>query len=77
MLRIGDHQVTRAPQLEIAEVMQCPLALLVPIGRVTTTRTRVARVVATVQDHLGLRQVCNGCDPFGGIGAILTWTEHG
>ena len=32
MLRIGDHEITRTPQVEIAQVVQRPLGLLVPIG---------------------------------------------
>ena len=42
VLRIGDHEITRTPQVEIPQVVQRPLGLLVPIGLVTTTRTRVA-----------------------------------
>ena len=41
MLRIGDHEITRTPQIEIAQVVQRPMGLLVSIGHVTTTRTRV------------------------------------
>jgi hypothetical protein len=32
MLRIRDHEITRTPQVEIAQVVQRPLGLLVPIG---------------------------------------------
>src|SRR5215468_11599660 len=56
--------------------MQRPLVLLVPIGGVTTTRARLPDVVATVGDDLGLGQVCGGCDPGAGVGAVLTWTAH-
>src|SRR6516165_11965877 len=56
--------------------MQRPMRLLVPIGRVTTTRTRVPDVVATVGDDLGLGQVCGCGDPGAGVGSVLTWTEH-
>src|SRR5262245_27243243 len=56
--------------------MQRPLRLLVPIGRATTTWARLPDVVATVGDDLGLWQVCGGCDPGAGVGAVLTWTEH-
>ena len=41
VLRIGDHEITRTPQVEIAQVVQRPLGLLVPIGRMTTTWTCV------------------------------------
>src|SRR5262249_53555089 len=53
-----------------------PMRLLVPIGRVTTTWARLPEVVATVDDDLGLWQVCGCCDPGAGVGAVLTWTAH-
>src|SRR6516164_5509765 len=56
--------------------MQRPLVLLVPIGRVTTTRARLPDVVATVGDDLGLGQVCGCGDPGAGVGSVLTWTVH-
>jgi hypothetical protein len=46
VLRIRDHELPRTPQVEIAQVVQRPLVLLVPIGLVATTRTRLARVGA-------------------------------
>src|SRR5262245_16429205 len=52
MLRIGHHQVTRTPHVEIPQIMQRPMRLLVPIGRVTTTRARLPEVVATVGDTI-------------------------
>src|SRR5262249_45579869 len=76
MLRIGDHKITRTPQIEIPQVVQRPMALLVPIGRVTTTRARLPDVVATVWDELGLGQVCGCGDPDAGVGAVLRWTGH-
>src|SRR6266511_243971 len=77
MLRIGDHEFTRTPQVEIAQVVQRPLGLLVPIGYVTTTRTHVPLVIAAVGNHLWRGQVGNRGNPFAGIGSIRTWTEHG
>src|SRR5215470_3368116 len=76
MLRIGDHEIPRTPQIEIAQVVQRPTGLLVSIGHVTTTRTRIPYVVATIGNHLWLGQVGNRGDPFGGIGSIRTGTEH-
>src|SRR6266566_6528101 len=76
MLRIGNHKITRTPHVEIAQVVQRPMRLLVPIGRVTTARTRLPNVVATIRDDLGLRQVCGHRDPFARVGSVFTWTEH-
>jgi hypothetical protein len=52
------------------------MRLLVPIGRVTTTRARLPEVMATVGDDLGLGQVFGCGDPGAGVGAVLPWTEH-
>src|SRR5262249_10238595 len=76
MLGIGHKQITRTPQVEIPQIMERPLRLLVPIGRVTTTWARLPEVVATVGDDLGLWQVCGGGDPGAWVGSVLTWTEH-
>src|SRR5262249_48433892 len=76
MLGRGHQQSPRTPYVEIPHIMQRPMRRLVPIGRVTTTRTRVPYVVATVGDDLGLGQVCGGGDPGAGVGAVRTWTEH-
>src|SRR6266436_6077678 len=76
MLRIRDDQITRTPHVEIAQIVQRPMRLLVPIGRVTTARTWLPDVVATIGDDLGLRQGCGRRDPFARVGSVLTWTEH-
>src|SRR5262249_13549318 len=76
MLGRGHQQSPRTPYVEIPHIMQRQMRRLVPIGRVTTTRTRVPYVVATVGDDLGLGQVCGGGDPGAGVGSVRTWTEH-
>ena len=53
MLRIGDHEIPRTPEVEIAQVVQRPLRLLVPISHITTTRTRVPFVIAAVGPSSG------------------------
>src|SRR6267142_3413950 len=52
VLRIGDHKITRTPHVEIPQVVQRPLGLLVPIGRVTTAWTRLPLVITTRGDDL-------------------------
>src|SRR5262245_24680744 len=76
VLRIGDDEIAWTPEVEIAQVVQRPLTLLVPIGRVPTTRARLPDGVATVENNLGLGQVCGCGDPGAGVGSVLTWTEH-
>src|SRR5215467_1720251 len=77
MLRIRDHEIPWTPEVEIAQVVQRPLKLLVPIGGVTTAGTWLPLVIATIGDDLWRGQVCNRGNPFGGIGSIRTRTEHG
>jgi len=77
VLRRGDHEIPWTPQVEIPPVVQCPLALLVPIGLVSTMRTRLSRVDATGRDELWRWQVGHRGHPFGGIGSIRTRTKHG
>src|SRR5919202_1557339 len=76
MLGIGHKQITRTPHVEIPQIMERPMRLLVPIGRVTTTRARLPDVVATVEDDLGLGQVFGCCEPGAWVGSVFTWTEH-
>src|SRR5262252_4232063 len=77
VLRIGDDEIAWTPEVEIAQVVQRPLKLLIPIGRVTAAWTWLPLVIATIGDDLWRWQVCNRGNPFGGIGSIRTRTEHG
>src|SRR5215468_6249542 len=43
----------------------------------TAARTWLPFIIATRGDDLWGRQVCNRGHPFGGIGSIRTWTDHG
>ncbi len=54
VLQIGDHQVTRTPGVEIAQIVQRALLVLVAIGLVPTTRTGVSFGVATAVNSLWL-----------------------
>src|SRR5215217_5301369 len=77
MLRVRDHESPRTPQVEIPQVVQCPLELFVPIGLVTTMWTRLAWVDAPGRDDFWRWQVGNRRDPFRGIGSIRTRPEQG
>src|SRR5438309_4924112 len=77
VLRIGDHEITRAPHVEIPQVVQRPMVQLVSIDLVPTTRTGLALVGTTGRDDLRRWQVGNRGHPFGGIGSIRPRTEHG
>src|SRR4029078_6749683 len=72
----GHQQIPRTPHIESPQIMQGPMRLLVPIGRVPTMRARLPEVVATVGDNLGLGQVCGCGEPGAWVGAVLAWTEH-
>src|SRR5262249_22828820 len=75
--RIGDDEIAWTPEVEIAQVVQRPLKLLVPIGGVTAARTWLPLVVATIGDELWSWQVCHRGNPFGGSGSIGPRTDHG
>src|SRR5205823_229249 len=77
VLRIGDHQITRTPHVEIPEVVQPPLELFISVSLVRATRTGLPLVGATGRDDLWRWQVGNRGHPFGGIGSIRPRTEHG
>src|SRR2546423_11908175 len=77
MLRRGDHEIPRTPQVEIPQVVEGSLRLLVPRGHMTTTRTHVPLVMTAVGNNLWLGQVGSGSHTFAGIGSIRTRTEHG
>ena len=77
VLRIGDHQITRTPHVEIPQVVQRPPGLFIPVSLVRATWTGLSLIGAAVRDDLWRWQVCNGGNPFGGIGSIRTRTEHG
>src|SRR5262249_50366963 len=76
MLRIRDHEITRTPEVEIAQIVQRPLGLLVPIGGVPTAWTGLPLGIATIGDDLWRWQIGNCGNPFGGIGSIRPRTEH-
>src|SRR5215468_9034522 len=77
MLRIGDHEIPRTPQVEITQVVEGSMRLLVPIGHMPTTRTHVPLVITAVGNNLWLGQVGSSSNAFAGIGSIRTRTEHG
>src|SRR5215468_6652757 len=77
VLRIGHHQITRTPHVEIPEVVQPPLELFISISLVRATRTGLPLVGATGRDDLWRWQVGNRSNSLGGIGSICTRTEHG
>jgi hypothetical protein len=52
VLRIGDDEIAWTPEVEIAQVVQRPLKLLVPIGGVTAAWTWMPLVSATRGDDL-------------------------
>src|SRR5437870_499877 len=77
VLRIGDHQITRTPHVEIPEVVQPPLELFISGSLVRAPWTGLPLVGATGRDDLWRWQVGNRGHPFGGIGSIRPRTEHG
>jgi len=75
-LRIGDHAIPRTPPIEIPAIVQRPLELLVPVSLVTTMRTGVPLVSATVGDNRWLWEVCRDGHTFWRIRSRRTRTAH-
>jgi hypothetical protein len=61
---------------DLTPFFQCPLELLVPIGLVTTMRTCVPLVIATVRDNFWLWEVFRDCNTFREIRSIHPRTAH-
>jgi hypothetical protein len=76
VLRIGDDEIPWTPEVEIPQVVQCPLVLLIPIRLMTTTWTCVPLIIATVGDDLWRWEVGRYGNTFRGIGSIRTRTAH-
>jgi hypothetical protein len=76
VLRRGDEEIPGPPEGEIAQVVQRPLGLLIPIRLMTTTGTCVSLLIATVWDDLWRWEVGRDGNTFRGIGSLRTRTEH-
>jgi len=76
VLRIGDHQVTGTPGVEIAQIMQRALLALVTIGLVSTTRTGMSFGVATAGNNLWLWEIRRARDAFRRIGPVDAGSWH-
>jgi hypothetical protein len=76
VLRVAEAEVTRPPGDEVPQIMEGPLGLAVAIGAVAAVRARSPLVIAAAVEDLGLGQVLNAGDAFGGVGAIDAGSWH-
>ena len=76
VLRIGDHQVTRTPSVETAQIVQRALRALLALGLVPTTRTGVLFGVATAGNNRWRWSLLRACDAFRGIGPVYAGSSH-
>ncbi len=77
VLGVGQDDVVWSSGQEIAEVVQGALELAIAVRAVSAPWARPPLVVSTASEDLGLGQVLNPGDAFGGIGAIFSWAWHG
>jgi hypothetical protein len=76
MLGVGNVNIPRSPQYEIAHVVKDALPCSIPIARSAALRTRPMLEVATSRDDFGCGQVFRFDDPLRGVRKVLSGTEH-
>jgi hypothetical protein len=72
VLGIGQAEIDRPPRSAIPQVMEGPCDLTVAVGAVAAAGARPAAVVAAASQDLGLGEVFDAGDAFGGVGAIVS-----
>jgi hypothetical protein len=72
VLRVRQSDVVGPAREEIAEVVECALELAIAVGVVPTAGTGPSLEVAAASEDLGLGQVLDPSDAFGGVGAIFS-----
>ena len=77
VLGAGDVQVTRPPGGRITQIVKGAGVGAKAIGTVAALGAASARVVAGSLDDLGLGQVFDASDTFGGVGGVNSRCGHG
>jgi hypothetical protein len=76
MLRVGQRDIPRTPRDEIPDIVQRAGEDSITIAALATTGARPMLEVATLLDHMWLRQIFWMGDPFCGIWIVGSGTEH-
>src|SRR4030095_740925 len=76
MLRVGKRDIPRTPRDEIPDIVQRAGEDSIAIAALATTGARPMLEVATLLDHMWLRQIFWTGDPLWGIGTVRSGTEN-
>src|SRR5207244_2506276 len=76
MRRVGQRDIPRTPRDELPDIGQRAGEDAIARAALATTGTRPMLAVATVLDHMWLRQIFWTGDPFCGIWTVRSGTEH-
>jgi hypothetical protein len=77
VLGVGQNEVAGPPGDEVTEVVEGSLEDPVAVGAVVATRAGSTAIVAAAVAELGLGQILDAGDAFGGVGQIFSGTGHG
>jgi hypothetical protein len=77
VLGIAQAKIDRPPRGAIPQVMEGPRDLTVAVGAVAASGAGTAAVVAAASEDLGLGEVVDAGDAFGGVGAIVSGSWQG
>jgi len=77
MLGVDQDQVAGASREGISQVVEGATSGAIAVGAMTAARTRPTPIVPALNADLGLGQVLDAVDPFGGIGSVFAGSQHG
>ena len=76
MLRVGQRDIPRTPRDACPDIVPRAGEDAIALAALATTGARPMLEVATLLDHMWLRQIFWTGDPFGGIWTVRSGTEH-
>src|SRR3954447_25536693 len=77
VLRVRQSDVVGPAREDVAEVVEGALELTIAVGVVPTAGAGPSLEIAAAWEDLGLGQILDPSDAFGGVGAIFSWSWHG
>ena len=75
--RIGELNVVWPTRGKVTQIMERSMRRPISIATVSTACAGATTMIATTLNGLRLWKVFRGCDAFGGIGNVPTWSRHG
>ena len=77
MHRIGKLNVVWPARAKIAQIMQCSMRRPISITTVSAARAGATTMSAATLNDLCFWKIFGGCDAFGSIWNVSTWSRHG